>query len=91
VSNWSAHRPSNEVHRRAGGRRGYNRLRQIRATERRVHVAQRIVAAGGIHHGLQAQIARDFGVDRSTINRDVTAIVNGGSVGVGLYWYGDDY
>lgn len=87
---WSAHRPSSEVYRRAGGRRGYNKLRQIRATDRRIQIAHRIVAGGGFYRGLQSQLARELDVDRSTVSRDITAILNSGSAGLALFWNGDD-
>lgn len=88
---WSEHRPADEVHRRAGGRRAYNRLRQIRAAERRLRIAHRLIHAGGLHHGLQANIARDLGVHRSTVCRDIAAIMAGGSAGLGLAWSGTEH
>lgn len=89
-NSWSAHRPTHEVYRRAGGRRGYNRRRQLIATDRRVQIARRILRAGGLYHGMGAQLARELGVDRSTISRDINIILTSGSVGIALHWYGDN-
>lgn len=53
-------------YRRAGGRRKYNRERQDRAKWRRDQIPELAIK----FQWTQAQIARHFGVHRSTINRD---------------------
>lgn len=58
------------VCKRAGGRRRYNKQRQIAAAERR-----QIVAAIWFERGCsRAQIARELGVSAATVSRDVAAI-----------------
>jgi hypothetical protein len=58
------------VHRRAGGRRGYNARRRLAAL-RRCHRAAVLVARMRWCWGAQAAVARRLGVHRSTINRDL--------------------
>ncbi len=66
---WGQWINTDEAYRRAGGRRHYNAVRQFRASFRRLTVASRLLA------GLsQAAIARELGVHRSTINRDIAAM-----------------
>jgi hypothetical protein len=64
---------ANDPYRGAGGRRRFNRERQMRALERRLEVA-RLIQANGLHRGAQARMARQLGVSESTIGRDVQAI-----------------
>ncbi len=71
---WRELRSSEEVARRAGGRSRHNRLRAIIAVERRLVIARAVMAAGGLHRGLAAAIARDLCVDRSTVSRDLKVI-----------------
>jgi hypothetical protein len=74
---WSESTSSQEAWTRAGGRARYNAIRQLRATVRRHQVAELLQAAGGISPGVQARIAAKLGVHRSTISRDVRAILRG--------------
>ncbi len=50
-------------------------MRAIAKIERRLAISARVIAAGGIHRGLAAQIAREFGVTEATISRDLKAIL----------------
>lgn len=66
---WSAPVSHGEMAHRAGGRRRYNAVRQVRAMMRRVKVSELLL------QGLsQAQIARRLGVHRCTISRDVASL-----------------
>jgi hypothetical protein len=75
---WSETVSTDEAHARAGGRRRYNTTQQARAAWRRGQVAELLIAAGGFFvPGMQARIARHLGVSRSTVCRDVQAILRG--------------
>ncbi len=65
-----SHLTTEQLYRRVGGRRGYNKRRLWLAERRRVAVAQRLIALGW-QHGVQARIAHEFGVSQATISRDV--------------------
>jgi hypothetical protein len=69
-SSWSAPTTNDEVHRRVSGRRLYNSVRHAQAMVRAGEVI-RLLNERGFGRGVQAQIARDLGVHRSTISRDV--------------------
>jgi hypothetical protein len=58
-----------QAHRRAGGRRAYNRMRQFRANHRLMEVAK-LMRQMGLERGWQTRIANALGVSRSTICRD---------------------
>lgn len=60
--------------RRAGGRRKYNRMRQIQAECRLTQVV-RLLAEFGFCHGYQTRIAEKLGVSRSTICRDIARLL----------------
>jgi DNA invertase Pin-like site-specific DNA recombinase len=69
---WSATTTPDEVARRAGGRKHYNTWRKWLAFRRRyVEVARRLFAQGAWTRGVQARLARELGVSRATISRDV--------------------
>jgi hypothetical protein len=53
----------------AGGRRAYNRLRQLRADYRLTRVAE-LLHQTGLGRGWQTRVAEALGVSRSTICRD---------------------
>jgi predicted RNA-binding Zn-ribbon protein involved in translation (DUF1610 family) len=62
---------------RNAGRRRYNSVRKLRAMFRRNDVAT-VAARHGLmfyQHGAQARIARELKVSRSTVCRDVAAIM----------------
>jgi hypothetical protein len=65
-----------EVVARAGGRRRYNSLRQFNATLRRAQVLE-LAKERGLGRGARAQIARELNVHRSTITRDLHAVLYG--------------
>lgn len=70
---WSAPTTPEAAARRAGGRRHYNAWRKALAF-RRLHleVASRLFAQGSLfRRGIQAELARELGVSRSTICRDI--------------------
>lgn len=67
---WSAPTTPDVAHRRAGGRRRYNSVRQLEAHLRRQEVAHGLREYGWVH-GVQARLARELGVSESTISRDV--------------------
>lgn len=65
-NDWSSPVDDATAYKRAGGRRHYNSLRQLRAMARRKRVAELLVRDMS-----QAEMARRLGVHRSTICRDV--------------------
>jgi hypothetical protein len=74
-AHWSDRAPWAEVCRRAGGRRAYNRVRRIRAAFRRREVARLLRVQGALfERGTQARLARQLGVSRATICRDIAAL-----------------
>jgi hypothetical protein len=70
-TNWSAPTDFDSVCKRAAGRRHYNAGRRALARERYLQVVEIIMPLGGGKRGTQTQLARAFGVHRSTICRDV--------------------
>jgi hypothetical protein len=71
-SGWSEPTSDDEAHRRAAGRRHYNSVRRFRATCRRMQVARLLCVQGALTaHGTQVRLARQLGVSRATICRDV--------------------
>lgn len=68
--NWSAPVSDAVAQRRAGGRRAYNSWRRDMAIIRRAHVATLLLAGRR-----QYEIAAELGVARSTICKDVAALV----------------
>ena len=81
---WSKRVPNKQAYRRAGGRRKVNGIRNLRtAMRRRIvaecfgHAIESALGTGLIdaRYGLQAAIARQFGVNRSTVCKDVKAIM----------------
>ncbi len=76
-STWSEPTSADEAHRLAAGRRHYNAVRQAQGIDRAVKVVQ-LLKEHGFARGVQAQIARELGVHRSTITRDVRKILSPG-------------
>jgi DNA-binding CsgD family transcriptional regulator len=68
---WSAPIAWDRVCRRAGGRRHLNAVRQFKAQRRRVEVAQLLAQAYTTR-----EMARQLGVSRWTIQRDVKALLH---------------
>lgn len=73
-NNWSDRVSDSEAARRAGGRARWNAVRQVRRELRRVDVAK-LMRHYGLDRGSQTAIARCLGVSRSTVCRDVRAIL----------------
>jgi hypothetical protein len=67
---WSDPTSDAEAHARAAGRTRYNRDRQFAALVRRNYVVRRFMELHA-EYGAKAQIAREFGVARSTVTRDI--------------------
>lgn len=68
---WSEKTDFDLVCKRASGRRRYNAKRQAEAKKRYKQVQSVIWSPDGRKRGTQAELARAFGVHRSTICRDV--------------------
>jgi len=71
---WTARVSSGEAHRRAGGRRRYNAWRRFAQLHRR-HLLSEALQETGMGRGYQSQLARRLGVHRSTVHRDVQALL----------------
>jgi hypothetical protein len=73
---WSESTSDEEMQRRAGGRRLYNGVRQCRAALRRRELMTIVVRSRLklLEHGTQARLARQLGVSRSTVCRDMKRI-----------------
>jgi hypothetical protein len=77
VSNdWSAPTDWETVCRRNAGRRHYNNFRRLRRTWRRMRVAELLCKYGLLTHGARARIARELGVHKSVVTRDVQALLH---------------
>lgn len=74
ISAWSTPTTYDEVCRRAGGRRRYNAVRQFLAILRRKRVLD-LLRRYGVRRGVQTRIARELGVNRATICRDLKALL----------------
>ncbi len=70
------HMTFDEVCWRAGGRRRYNAWRQFMRVYRRALVAREIRRMGD-YYGVQAELARKFGVSPATISRDLAVLRRG--------------
>jgi hypothetical protein len=76
---WTAPTTPEVAARRAGGRRRYNAWRQQIAQHRRTILTHLLFAKGNLFEkGIQARLARKLGVSRSTICRDVKALLREG-------------
>ena len=73
--NWGAPTSSDEAHKRAGGRRRYNSHRQFVAFVRRQMVVALAWEFGLARRGSRSRIARAIGVHRSTVSKDIKAIL----------------
>ena len=73
-SNWSAPTSWDEVCRRKAGRDRYNSVRRLQRAERRFRVLK-LLSRYGMDRGVQARIARELGVSRVTVHRDVEALL----------------
>jgi hypothetical protein len=73
LTTWNAETSDSEAARRAGGRRRYNQMRQAKAARRLGRIID-IMARNRWHSrqwGIRAKIARELGVSRATICRDL--------------------
>ena len=76
---WSVPTTPEAVARRAGGRRRHNAQRQWLALRRRyMEVARLLFCRDGCKRGAQARAARELGVSRSTVCRDVQRLIQEG-------------
>ena len=76
MSQWSQKVTWDEVCKRASGRRAYNQQRRHVMKARRHQVGTLLAQYGPWDRGTQARIARELGVSRATISRDVDAILH---------------
>ena len=74
TNEWSEQTSDVEADQRAGGRRHYNSVRQLRATIRRSEVV-RLLEKFGWKRGVQSRIAGIVGVHRSTVSRDIWGLM----------------
>ena len=71
ATNWNQRTDSVTAAKRAGGRRKYNALRQFKAEFRRMKLSALL---GNTDRGCQSQFAKELGVSRSTICRDLARL-----------------
>src|SRR5580698_6705802 len=71
---WSDPVSDDEANRRAAGRRQYNLTRKLDSWHRVQRVIE-LLQDRGLGYGVRTQIARELGVHRSTITRDVNRIL----------------
>jgi hypothetical protein len=71
---WSYPTSTNEAFRRASGRRAYNATRRVKAMVRACEV-MRLWGEYGFDYGSRARIARELGVHRSTVTRDIMRVL----------------
>lgn len=72
---WSTPTDFETVCRRNAGRHHYNAWRRTLALYRQKQVAELLLSKPPLARGVQAEIARALHVHRSTINRDVKALL----------------
>jgi hypothetical protein len=73
---WSQTMDTGAAYRRAGGRRHYNAVRRFRREWRRAEVVRLLSCKGALfRRGLQTELARELGVSRSTICRDLAYLL----------------
>ncbi|HTU88475.1 MAG TPA: HTH domain-containing protein [Gemmataceae bacterium] len=64
------------IYRRAGARRHYNLVRHLKQTLRRKEVMRLLSCQGALfRRGIQTELARELGVSRSTICRDIAYLL----------------
>lgn len=73
---WPDLTTNDEAARRAAGRRNYNAFRQRQALQRRAKVLALISESPNpMEHGIRTRIAKQLGVSRSTISRDIAFLL----------------
>jgi hypothetical protein len=76
---WSKTIDNSAAYRRAGGRRHYNAWRRFIQARRRAEVARLLTCKGALfRRGIQTELARELGVSRTTICRDVAYLLRVG-------------
>lgn len=78
--NWGGKVSSQEAYRRAGGRRHWQRIRQVRALERKIQVLKLAMFYGYPRKGVQARIAQELGVSQTTICVDLKQMFGDGGM-----------
>lgn len=73
---WSNPTDWETVCKRNRGRRRYNILRKFKQSHRRMQVAELLAKYGLTTHGSYARIARELGVHKSVVTRDVQALLH---------------
>lgn len=74
ATDWSDRTTDAEAFSRASGRRYYNSIRKFNAQLRLADVVK-LLKKYGMGHGAQTAIAKELGVSRSTICRDMATIL----------------
>jgi hypothetical protein len=74
-SDWTMIVGNNEAARRAGGRRRYNLTRRFEAMRRQWRIVDLLSTGAYEGRGRQSRIAEQLGVHRSTVSRDLRAIL----------------
>jgi hypothetical protein len=73
---WSQTIDTDAANRRAGGRRHCNAVRRFIQTCRRAELAERLACKGALFRcGIQTELARELGVSRATICRDMAYLL----------------
>src|SRR6266508_23326 len=72
-TDWSRQVSDDEAQRRASARRRWNSLRQFRAAERQMQLAQ-LLRAEPWHWGMQRRLAERLHVSEATLSRDLRAL-----------------
>ncbi len=75
ATTWSNWTTSDDAARRAGGRRHYNARRHLLAELRRSALVDYLLETGALPFGRGAELARRFGVSRSTMCRDLGQVM----------------
>lgn len=72
---WGEGIPTQQAYERASGRRHYNAIRRLNRELRRGEVAQLLSRYGLLTWGVQTKIARQLGINKSTVCRDIAALL----------------
>ena len=78
--NWGGKVSNQEAYVRAGGRRHWQRIRKIRALERKQQVLKLAMQYGYPRQGVQSRIARELNVHKSTICLDLQGLFQGDTI-----------
>jgi hypothetical protein len=73
---WSQRIDTGAAYRRASGRRHYNAVRRFIQALRRAELAERLACKDALfRRGLQTELARELGVSRATVCRDMAYLL----------------